>query len=119
MSDSRLPAQICACGARVIEIGGVLRGHLNALLNCPSAQEAEQIIGEMKAVICGLTAEGNMIKVLTGAGMMAGMIEPTALPVETLELHPVNQDRTHDLFLASLHRAGDHTLDDEGALVQP
>lgn len=110
MSEAfKLPGEICDSGARVIEIAGVLRDHLNGLLTCDSAEAAEGIICEMKAVLCGLMAEGNRIKMLTGAAVMTGLVQRTA---------PVSDDEaTRARFLESLHRAGDHTLDDEGPMV--
>jgi len=87
------------------------------MLGARTADEVLLAAVEMRAVLCGLSATGNRIKAYVGAARMAGMIEPATVEAEALELHPVNRpdrsDATRDLFLRSLHTAGDHTLDPE------
>lgn len=115
MSDSRLPAQIGECGDDVLHTRKRLGALLDELVSCGTAEAAQLAIGEMRAVLCGLSATANKIKSLTAAARMAGMVDPASVPVEALELHPVQRPDPHqrELLLAGLHRAGDHTLDDD------
>lgn len=116
MSDSRLPAQIGECGDDVLHTRQRLGALLDEIMNARTADEVLLAVGEMRAVLCGLSATGNRIKAYVAAARMVGMIEPADVSAEVLELHPVNRPdpRQRELMLASLHTAGDHTLDEEG-----
>jgi len=120
MAESRLPAQIGECGDDVLHTRKRLGALLDKLVSCHSADEAQLAIGEMRAVLCGLSATANRIKAYVAAARMVGMVESLSVDAESLELHPVNRPdpRQRELMLATLHRAGDHTQDPEDEEVK-
>lgn len=70
------------------------------------------VYGEIQVQLCVLASEATLLKTNLAALRMVGELEqqPAAVTAKSLELHP--------RLLASLHRAGDHTLDvEEGELV--
>lgn len=95
-----LPAAIALSLARVCELVDMMAGHLNAARGPGVPDYTSREITNAKTRLCALRAECNSMK--------------ATLAATDLELHLVNTGvREHERMLESLHRAGDHTLDDE------
>lgn len=115
-----LPAALNLSVTRLRELASTQRGYLAELRQRqasrpipPSEHEKRALTGAITMLAC-LDAELNNMDVCLAAGVMTGQSAPP-LRAEDLELRPVNQPRPPQVpteaLLASLHRAGDHTLD--------
>lgn len=79
-----------------------------------------EIYSDLQVQLCVIASEVTRLKINLGCLRMTGDLEqrPPAVTAETLELHPGadrrgGQECPRSLLLASLHRAGDHSLDDD------
>lgn len=72
-----------------------------------------EIYDELMLQLCGIAAGANELKTYLGSLRMIGELEQRPPPVtaESLELFQGGQECPRALLLASLHRAGDHSLD--------
>lgn len=116
-----LTTDLTQCQARLAEAGRKASAEVRKLKTTAPAV----ILNELLLQLCVFASETNQLKALLGALRMTGELEQRPLPVtaESLELSqcvrrgteatPGGQECPRSLLLASLHRAGDHSLDDE------
>lgn len=111
-----LSIDLTQCQARLQEAGR----EASAVARRLRGQVPVELYDELMLQLCGVAACANDLKVLLGSLRMIGELEQRPAPVtaETLELHPGadrrgGQECPRSLMLASLHRAGDHSLDDD------
>lgn len=108
---SLAPAIQEACGA-IIQQGRDMKAVLHALRQMPLPAAARMEVINGYGILCGMIAAANQLQSVVGAARMTGELPAAAVPVQALELHP-RQRALSPAELASLHRAGDHTLDDD------
>lgn len=109
-----LDASISTSVDRIDEVLNLIVGHLNGARG-PSVPEFALLeITSAKTRLAAIRAECNAIRACMAAGRATGQVEKP-VSVEELELHPkqLPAQVEHERLLASLHRAGDHTLDED------
>jgi hypothetical protein len=128
-----LPASIDDSVERIREVVKQLRGHLNGARHSAMPESCIRELTGASLRLAAISTECNAIQANMAAGRATGQAEWKSVPVEALELHPVNlrpepqeelkylegplpDDRMrkiNDALIRSLHRAGDHTLDED------
>lgn len=118
-----IPADMATCPDRMSELALQLRAHVQAIRAAHPSQAVLDETAGVVLVIAALGAESARMRALLAAARSTGQMEQQTVAVETLELHPVNIEtrrlgdgetrREHELMIETLHRAGDHTLDEE------
>jgi hypothetical protein len=115
-----LAMDLTACQQRLQEAGQKASEEMRKL----KSVAAPTIYAELQLHLCNVASEVNKLKVLLGSLRMIGELEqrPPAVTAESLELFQGGERSSfakaseekcpHHLLLASLHRAGDHTLDE-------
>ena len=116
-----LATDLTACQQRLQEAGKKASAEARKVRGLVSVE----IYDELMLQLCGVAACANELKILIGTLRMIGELEqrPPEVTAERLELFqgrraegeewkPGGQECPHHLLLASLHRAGDHTLDE-------
>ncbi len=95
-----------------------LAGHLNALRSLVGGNPAalKEVDAIRLEISLGWLNEINLIDCAMTTGRMLGSVKATvpAVPVTSLELHPVNHGRELPLFDRKMAAANDYTLDEEG-----
>lgn len=106
-----LATDLTQCQERLVESGRRASAEVRRLKGTAPAP----VYDELMLQLCNVTAEANRLKALLGTLRMLGELEqrPPVVKVEDLELFE-HRAVPMDALLASLHRAGDHTLDGEG-----
>ncbi len=103
---TRLPAHLVRVAERLESDVKQLKASVNALM--VSVAKLAPNDGELRNDVSGVTLA--MCLVSTGLHELTGIVDVA----QDLELHP-RHDAQHELMLHTLHRAGDHTLDEEGS----
>lgn len=107
-----LDASIQGAVDRIDEVLNLVVGHLQGARGPGVPEFALRELTNAKTRIAAARAECNAIRASLAAGRATGQVE---MPVtaEKLELHPkqLPPQVSEEQLLASLHRAGDHTLD--------
>lgn len=105
-----LATDLTACQQRLQEAGKKASAEARKVRGLVSVE----IYDELMLQLCGVAACANELKILIGTLRMIGELEqrPPEVTAESLELFQGGQECPHHLLLASLHRAGDHTLDE-------
>lgn len=111
-----LSPDLVTASKRMRERAHELSGYLNELEKRLSGDEAtRRAFTNARQTVGFIHSECTQVETLIGSGRMCGELA-VELTATDLELHPANQaDPEREKFLKSLHRAGDHTLDQGGS----
>lgn len=108
-----LATDLTACQQRLQEAGRKASAEARRMRGLVPAEMYEELMLQL----CAVAAGANELKTYLGSLRMIGELEQRPPPVtaEMLELYPGRggQECPRSLMLASLHRAGDHSLDTE------
>lgn len=99
-----LSIEIGQCATTIRKDVRRVQDALRELATLVDGERVEALLAAARVALMGATAECNRIDVLLAAGRTTGLV--TKRPV-------VSEAEEKQLILASLHRIGDHTLDDE------
>lgn len=105
-----------ACEA-IVQQGLEMKAVLHTLRRMPLPEAATMEVITGYSIMCGLIAATNELKASVAAARMTGELPPADVPTTALELHPANYEPSRsadelERMRQSLHRAGDHSLDD-------
>lgn len=108
-----LPAEIAEVPDRLSKIALDLRASINAIRSMQPSQAVLNETAILTLVVAAIGSESARLRGLCAASRATGSMERPATKVQTLDLHPrlLPAQVDEDKLLASLHRAGDHTLD--------
>lgn len=106
-----LPTDIANSSRRLRELAGEMRGHLNELRAFVAGSErAGQVLTNAKALLACVQAECTSMETTLAAARMTGRMEGSRQEAEGT--------RVRVAMIESLHRAGDHSLDDGDLFAQ-
>ena len=110
-----LPTDLIQTSRRMRERAHELSGFLNALQKrLPSNEETRQAFTNARRTVGFIHSECTAVETTLAAARMVGELKPVGTTAIEMELHPKNlpPQVPNEKMLASLHRAGDHTLDE-------
>jgi hypothetical protein len=119
MSGIRIPAELAAVLRGAGTSSDSVLAFFDAAIKSADVGNVDRVLDQARAgrwALLQLRAELEKARSLLGAAGMVGIVEAKVAAAD-FQLHPANRDeeRQRDLFLRSLHAAGDHSLDpDDG-----
>lgn len=109
-----LPAEIAEVPDRLSKIALDVRASINAIRAMHPSQEVLNETAILTLAVAAIGSESARLRGLCAAARATGQMERAVMAPEELELHPTRSlppQVENEKLLASLHRAGDHTLD--------
>lgn len=110
-----LPTSLIQTSKRMRERAHELSDFLNELQNrLPSNEETRRAFTNARTTVGFIHTECTAVETTLAAARMVGELKPVDTAAGDLDLHPKNlpPQVPNEKLLASLHRAGDHTLDE-------
>jgi hypothetical protein len=110
-----LPAEISDVPDRLSQIALDLRASVKAIREARPSEAVMNETAQLVLIIAALGSESARLRGLCGASRATGVMDFPVVKAEELELHPrrLPAKVEEEKLLASLHRAGDHTMDRE------
>jgi hypothetical protein len=110
-----LPAEISDVPDRLSQIALDLRKSVKAIREARPSEAVMNETSQLVLIIAALGSESARLRGLCGASRATGAMDFPVVKAEDLDLRSkrLPEQVSEELLLASLHRAGDHTLDRE------